>query len=329
MGTMNKSRQPKVVLLILALACATISAAASPAHDGASPKSGFITTPDGVKIHYLEAGKTKVAFAGAVGHPTPTDATMTKGEVSLESPHRFTSILFVPGWTMPAWIWDKQIEYFSDDWRVVAMDPRAQGDSSKNGRDYTPAAHARDIKAVIDRLKLGPVVLVGWSLAVTDIASYIDQFGTGSLNGIVLVDGIAGSDPGQIPQGIHEFIESMKSDRQKQTADFVRSMFRKPQTDEYLARLTKASLEMPSGPAIEAITAAWAADNRAALAKIDKPTLIVGAQSPFVPRYQDMHRRIPTSRIEIFEGVVHALFVDDADRFNGLLEDFLFDIQER
>jgi len=297
---------------------------------GAAPKSGFVTTSDGVKIHYLEAGKTRVAGAAAVGHPAPADATLTKGDVSLEASHRFTSLLFIPGWTMPAWIWDKQIDYFSGDWRVVAMDPRAQGDSSKNASDYSPAARARDIKAVIDHLKLAPVVLVGWSMGVADIASYVDQFGTSSLAGIVFVDGTAGSDPtARSQEGLSAFVADMRANRNKATSDFVRSMFRKPQTDEYLTKLTSASLQTPTDAAIEAMNTFWTTDNRAALARIDKPTLIVGAQSPSVPRYQEMHKRITGSRIEIFEGVGHALFVDDADRFNGLLEDFLFDLQQQ
>jgi len=45
-------------------------------------KSGFFKTSDGVRIHYLEAGS---------GRP----------------------IVFIPGWTMPAWIWQKQIDEFS------------------------------------------------------------------------------------------------------------------------------------------------------------------------------------------------------------------------
>ena len=45
-------------------------------------KSDFFKTSDGVRIHYLEAGS---------GRP----------------------IVFIPGWTMPAWIWQKQIDEFS------------------------------------------------------------------------------------------------------------------------------------------------------------------------------------------------------------------------
>jgi pimeloyl-ACP methyl ester carboxylesterase len=59
------------------------------------------------------------------------------------------------------------------------------------------------------------------------------------------------------------------------------------------------------------------------LAKINRPALVVAAQSPFVSGYQRMQREIPGARIEIFEGAGHALFVDDPERFNSLLDAFL------
>lgn len=64
-------------------------------------------------------------------------------------------------------------------------------------------------------------------------------------------------------------------------------------------------------------------DNRAALAKIDRPTLIVAAAGPMIEAFRDMQRRIRGSRLVVFQNVGHAVFVDDADQFNSLLEDFL------
>lgn len=309
---------------IVAAILLTATANAAAIRDGSPIKSGFVTTPDGVKIHYVESGHTKVGMRGAVANPAPGDATLTRGDASLEPSHRFPSILFVPGWTMPGWIWEKQVDYFSDDWRVVAMDPRSQGDSSKNATDFSPAARARDIKAVIEHLKLAPVIIVGWSMGVTDIASYVNQFGTHSLAGIVLVDGIAGYD--QVPPWTQGFIEALKTDRQKQADAFVRAMFHKPQSEEYLAKLTKASLEMPTNAAVGAFTGLWATDNRGALAKIDKPTLLIVTRNFLMPNYEQMQKAIRGARLEVFEGDGHALFVDDPDRFNGVLEDFIFDL---
>jgi len=201
------------------------------------------------------------------------------------------SILFVPGFTMPAWIWENQIAHFSVDHRVVAMDLRSQGKSSKTGEGDYPASQARDIKAVIEQLHLEPVVLVGWSMAVTEIASYIDQFGTGNVAGIVLVDGVAGLDlTPEIVKSNIDFLKAMQTNRPQQTSDFVRSIFRKPQSEEYLRKLIKASMGTPTDAVIAMGVAGFSTDNRPALAKINKPTLIVGATLRLMPQFQPCRR---------------------------------------
>ena len=136
----------------------------------AATKSGFVSSADSVKIHYIEAGKGP-------------------------------AILFVPGFTAPGWMWEKQINYFAKTHRVVAMDPRAQGESSQTAEGLYPAARAGDIKAVVDQLKLAPVVLVGHSMGAAEVAAYVDQFGTDTLSALVFVDGWAGRDydPNTLP----------------------------------------------------------------------------------------------------------------------------------
>ena len=109
-------------------------------------------------------------------------------------PARTPTILFVPGWMTPGWIWEHQIAHFAKNYRVVAMDPRSQGESSKPSEGHYPAARARDIKSLVDQLKLAPVVLVAYTSGVTEAVSYVDQFGTETLAGLVLVNGIAGRD---------------------------------------------------------------------------------------------------------------------------------------
>jgi len=64
---------------------------------------------------------------------------------------------------MPAHIWEYQIGYLSRRHRVVAMEPRSYGLSSQTTEGNYPEAHARDVQAVLDRLRLRPAFLVGWS----------------------------------------------------------------------------------------------------------------------------------------------------------------------
>jgi non-heme chloroperoxidase len=252
---------------------------------GLMAKSTFVTTPDGVRIHCLEKG------AGP-------------------------AILLVPDWTMPAEIWEFQLSFFSRAYRVVAMDPRSQGRSAKTTEGHYPAARARDIKAVVDQLRLSPVILVGW---------YLDQFGSATVAHLVLVDGIVGGDFDPIATpALLKYANAFQHDRIKTTSDFVRSMFKKPQSEEYLSRLIASSLETPTNSAMALFLGAFTTDNRPVLGKIDVPTLIVVAgNGPSIPFYQEMQKRIAHSRLEVFENAGHALFVDEPGRFNLLLDAFL------
>jgi len=274
----------------------------------AGTESAFASAPDGVKIHYLEAGTR----AG----PRTSSAATVQG---------FT-LLLVPGWTMPADIWEHQITFFSKGNRVVAMDPRGQGDSDKPHEGYYPAARARDIKAVIEQLKLGPVVLVGWSMGVTEAAAYVEQFGTADLAAIVLVDGVAGLDAAMRAPFLG-FAVNYLTDRAKQTAAFIPSMYVKPQPAEYLQRIERAALKTPTDSAVALIVGNFSSDYRPALAKIDKPTLFIAAgdeaSNPWVARYRTMMEKTPGARFEMLSGTGHAAFADDPARFNALLEDFL------
>jgi non-heme chloroperoxidase len=320
------ARVSGIAVLALTWTLFCLAAGAAPTSTGKNPraKSGFLTTPDGVRIHYLESGRARTVGSAQVGNPPPPDAVLTKGNVSLERLQKTPAILFIPGWTMPSWIWEKQIDYFSKDYRVVAMDPRAQGDSSHTSEGLYPTARARDIRAVVNQLNLAPVVLVGWSMAVNEVVSYVDQFGTEDVAGLILVDDDAGGlTPAAAEQDL-KFIGQIQADREKTVSQFIReSFFKKPQPESYVDRVIRTSLRVPSDTAVALLVGKFAADYRPALAKIDKPTIVCAARSSYMAGIVEMQKHVAKSRLEIFEGDGHALFVDDPDKYNALLEDFL------
>jgi len=328
---MRKPGVRKAVVCLLAVAC-FVGAGAANAQKAKKPaewkvagtKSGFVTTTDGAKIHYVEAGQTRTTGNFQIGGTPPPDA-VSKGQVVFSGMRRQPSILFVAGWTMPAEIWEKQIEHFAKTHRVVAMDPRGQGKSSKPDEGYHPTTRARDIHDVVTQLKLEPVVLVGWSMGVMEVTSYVGQFWTQGIAGIVLVDGLAGGDfPPQAMKAFLGWAGSFAKDRAKANDGFVRSMYKKPQTEEYIERVKAAARETPTAAAMALILGMISSDNRSVLPKIDRPTLIVMAPGgPWDAVYVEMQKAIPGARLEKFEGAGHALFVDEAEKFNAVLEEFV------
>jgi non-heme chloroperoxidase len=317
-----------VAAFAMVCAVAFFSGAASAATDKKpAEKSGFVTTSDGAKIHYIEAGRVATSPSAQIGNPMPKDAVIKQGEIGLSAAHQFPSILFVPGWTMPAWVWQSQIDYFAHDYRVVAMDPRSQGQSSQTNDGLYPAARARDIKAVVDQLHLAPVVIVSWSMAVVETMAYVDQFGTGDFAGLILVDNDAGGRaPGDADQDFG-LLKGVLEDRQKAADGFIRNLnFKKPHPEDYINKVEKASLQVPTNSAVALLVGYFVADYRPVLPKIDKPVVVCAAKSGYMGTVVAMQKSIPNSKLEVFEGDGHALFVDDPDKFNALVEDFLLNL---
>lgn len=286
---------PTFVAVVLMVVASVAFVCVHAAGIGAT-RSRFVKLPDGVRIRYLENAR----------RPGPT-------------------LLFVPGWMMTAEIWEPQIARFASTHHVVAVDPRAQGQSSKTTEGLYPAARARDLKRVVDQLKLAPVVLIGWSMGVSEIALFVDQFGTRDVAGIVLVDESLGGDPNpERVLAVVQWLGEVQVDRPKATADFVQSMYKQPHPDAYLSKVTRDALTTPTSAAVALFVGSIASSTRAALGKIDKPTLIVFASSAASnPAYERMQKQIAGSRLERFESAGHALFVDEADRFNAVLDEFL------
>jgi non-heme chloroperoxidase len=316
------------LIALLVLSASRFTSAAVHADKKPAEKGGFVTAIDGVKIHYVEAGKPLNTPSAEVGNPLPSGTVAAKGSVALTGLKEPPSILFVPGWTMPAWIWQKQIDALSKKYRVVAMDPRSQGESTRTADGLYPAQMARDIRSVIEQLHLAPVVIVGWSMAVVETLSYVDQFGTKDVAGLVLVDEIAGGQqPGDAPMDFG-ILKGVLDDRKNTTDYFVRKIqFHQPQAEEYIQRVIAAALSVPTSDAVAMLVGRYTADYRAVLPKIDRPTLVCAVKGPFFDRVVEMQKAIPGSQLEVFEGDGHALFVDDPEKFNTAIDDFVVDLR--
>ena len=85
-------------------------------------------------------------------------------------------------------------------------------------------------------------------------------------------------DPKTLPD-VLQWVSGFQKDRRKWTEEFVRSnyLFKRAQPEEYLKQLTQALLQTPTNSAIAIWLGYFVSDFRPALAKIDKPALIIAA----------------------------------------------------
>jgi len=257
-----------------------------------APRSRFFTASDGVRIHYLEAGKGP-------------------------------AIVFIPGWQMPGWIWEKQIAHFSAKYRVIALDPRSQGESGKPADGNYPERRARDYKELVDHLKLAPAVLVGWSMGVPEIMAYVDQFGAADLSGVVLVDGFVVVEDAVV-KVFPMWLKSLEMDRKGFTDRFVRGMYKKPQPESYYERLTAAALKTPTNSAVTlGVGMLGRTDWSPVLSKLATTPVLFVVTKVLIKQLDPVRAAIPQLQSEVFEDAGHALFVDEAERFNLVVEKFI------
>ena len=285
---------------IITLVLGTLAMAQGPA---ASVKDAHFVTKDSTKIHYLDSGKNTSAPA----------------------------LVLIPGWRLPAGIWQAQIQYFSKSRRVIAIDSRSQGDSTKTTEGNTPEVRAADLQELMTKLGLTEVVLVGWSQGAQDVAAYVGQFGEGKLAGLVLVDSPVSAGPAEVelrPEFIKQelgMIATFAAHPKEYSEGMAAAIFKKPHDAGFIERLVKDMMKTPTSTAQAMLMMdMFAIDRRPILDKISKPTLIVAAaDSPLFEAEKEMGAHIANSKFVAMEGVGHALFVDDPVKFNEVLEQFL------
>ncbi len=263
----------------------------------AQVRDRFFLSSDGVRLHYLEAG-----------------------------PSTSHTLVFVPGWTMPAWIWAPQIEAFAHYYHVVAFDPRGQGDSGVPADGYEPVRRGKDIGELIAHLDPVPVVIVAWSLGVLDTLAWIHALGHKADNrllaGLVLVDNSVGEDPPPQILPVPPRIGPLPSHSQAMYR-FVRALFHRMPDAAYLERLTEACLRTPEAASRSLLAypvprSYW----KDAIYATQVPVLYV-VRPRWVAQGQNLVRSRPDTEMEVFNDAGHALFIDQAARFNRLMDSFL------
>jgi len=244
-------------------------------------------------------------------------------------------ILLIHGWSQSYLCWSKQYESgLADDARIVAFDLRGHGmsDAPAEVDQYTDGDKwADDIAAVIDQLALDRPILVGWSYAGYIICDYLRRKGQGGIAGInfvaaavVLGQEAAGSLVG--PGFLENAPGACQNDLSTNIAAirrFLRACTVKPVSqDDFEVML---AFNMVVKPSVRAALVQRELDFGSVLEGITVPVLITHGRAdtmvlPAMAEYIFNHCK--TAEVSWYDGVGHALFLEDPLRFNTELKHF-------
>jgi pimeloyl-ACP methyl ester carboxylesterase len=76
-----------------------------------------------------------------------------------------TTLLFLHGWCIDGTYWKNQVDYFSKNCNVYAIDLPGFGKSKAERTNWTIEEYANDVTAIIDAMNLKNVVIIGHSMA--------------------------------------------------------------------------------------------------------------------------------------------------------------------
>ena len=274
---------------------------------------GYVTTRDGVRLHYIARGSGK-------------------------------PLVLIPGWSQTAAMFREQLSGLSSRYQVIALDMRGHGESDKPAGGYRIARLAQDTHEVLMALGLRDVALGGPSMGCSVIWSYFEHFGPDRLSRLVLIDqgSCAVAWPGWSddekaeagalfdPKSTYDTAVALAGpDGAKVTEGLLNTaFFTKQFPRDQLAWVLAENLKFPRAHAAKLLVDHGTKDWRDVIRRITIPTLVVGGSaSLFNPKSQQwIARQIPGSRVEIFderEGGSHFMFLENPTKFNRLVTEFL------
>ncbi len=247
-------------------------------------------------------------------------------EGSAESP----TIIFIHGFPLNKSMWNKQIEFLKDDFRVIAYDIRGHGNSEVGDIDFSIALFAKDLLAFMDALKIKKTIICGLSMggyiALNAIENYPERF-----NALILSDTNCAADTSEGKEKRMKTIESIKENGVDKLAnDLIPNLF----ADESFKRDLK---EIPAVREMIVKTSTKSLNNSlhamanreetcGKLSQIKVPVLIiVGTDDKITPPEvaRSMQSKIKDSQLRIIEHAGHLSNLENPYEFNNQLKKFV------
>jgi pimeloyl-ACP methyl ester carboxylesterase len=227
------------------------------------------------------------------------------------------ALVFVHGWSCDRSYWAQQLGPFSRQFTVVAIDLAGHGESGLGRKQWTIESFGEDVAAVVKKLGLRSVILVGHSMG-GDVVPEAARRLPGRVKGMVWVDTYKQLGQGRSPEQVRAFVDKFRPDFKATTVEVVRSMFPQNSDQKLVERVAQ---DMSSAPPRVALAALESAFNysRVMPRTLEELKLPVIAINPDDTPTDIASMNRYGVEVMIMPGVGHFLHMEDPERFNGLL----------
>jgi pimeloyl-ACP methyl ester carboxylesterase len=234
------------------------------------------------------------------------------------------ALVFVHGWSCDRTYWGPQMEHFAARYQVVAMDLAGHGESSMDREEWTMARFGADVVAVVEKLDLGRLVLIGHSMG-GDVIIEAGLRLPERLAGLVWVD-VYRTLVARTRVELEEFLDPFRRDFVAATKGLVHGMFPAGSDPTLVGWVAADMSAAPRDLALDALE--HAVENlEAVLAGLPKLTAPLVAINPdYLPTDMEGLRRQGVKAV-IMPGVGHFPMMEDPDAFNRLLAETIAEFE--
>jgi len=239
------------------------------------------------------------------------------------------SVLFLHGFPLSLHMWDDQ-EALAPRYRIVRFDARGFGGSDVGDAMLTMARIGDDAAVLIERLRLGPVILVGCSMGGYAALTFAQKHAS-LLRGLVLVDTRAGADSPEARKGRGDLAAKVMKEGAGAALDAflprVVGETTKASRADVIAKLKDMMLKTsPQGISDGLHGLATRQDSTRLLREITVPTLVVcGEEDVITPRAEAeiLQRGIKGAELVMIPKSGHLPSMETPEAFNVALSGFL------
>jgi non-heme chloroperoxidase len=304
----HNSKKMKSTIVTFALLTATLFNQSTFGQGKRVPASAgreaFIEVEKGVKLHVTDLGEGK-------------------------------PIVLIHGWPLSDAMYEYQYQSLARrGFRVIGITLRGFGQSDKPYGKYDFDVFSDDIKVVLEKLNIQNATLGGYSMGGAVVIHYITKYDAAHVSKLALFAAAAPSWKQRegFPFGVSDadaegLIKATTTGRQDLIASFGAGFPAQPggiskNVEKWLENI---NLEAWPYAITESITALRDLDLRPALSKIKIPVAIFHGTHDKLCDFslaEQLNKGIKDSYIVKFENSGHALFVEEAEKFNNELEKF-------
>jgi non-heme chloroperoxidase len=244
------------------------------------------------------------------------------------------AVVLIAGFGLTHEVWDREVRLLAAQHRVICIDQRGHGASSKPYTGYDIPRLANDLLSVLDALEVTACTLVGWSFGGQVAFKAAAASGEDRVERLVLVgsNGVRASRSDRFPFGHAAedleapLIEAEITDRIAARRAALRSAAHRPLSHDELDWLLRCSLQMPSWAAVACYRSMLNTDLIDDIESVTMPVLqIVGNADPVhsAKGARWLQQRLPHARLEGLDNCGHYPMLEAGDRFDDLLTTFV------